>query len=523
MNVRKLAVFTASLLLCSLFPAALERAAARCVIARPTIGGARAAIRPPCRPGRRPPAASVPAPAIEGPVTGGSGSPTIQATSFDLADVGYYGEEYFLSGTADAYVDVRPLTSDGRWSVTPGESADYKTRIVVYRPIDPRAFNGTVVVEWLNVSAGLDAAPDWTMLHTLLTREGYAYVAVSAQRVGIEGAPGGGPLPGLDLALKRADPERYGSLAHPGDAFSYDMFSQAGQAIRRPGAVDPLQGLRPARVIAVGESQSAFRLMTYVNALAPRHRVYDAYLIHSRGGGGAGLSQEPEPDIPAPRLLRVRDDLDVPVLMLQTETDLFTLGSLPDNQPDSRRFRLWEVAGTAHADTYTLLVGFADKGDDPSVADVVVTAAPIPGVIECESPINSGPQHFVLKAALAGLDRWVRTGVAPRRAPRLEVAGDPPAFVLDENGNVKGGIRTSWVDAPVAVLSGLGQSGGSFCGIFGTTVPFDQAKLAELYPDHDTYVRRVRGVNMRAVLQGFLLRADAALIETAAEMSDIGR
>ena len=487
-----------------------------------TVGG-RIPIRSACRGIRsNGPSASVPTPVVEGPVTGGGGSPIVQATSFDLADVGYGVEEYFLSGTAEAYVNVGALRSNGRWSVAAGNTAEYKTRIVVHRPLDASTFSGTVVVEWLNVSGGLDAAPDWTMLHTEITREGHVWVGVSAQSIGIEGASGGGIIPGLDLSLKGGDPERYGSLVHPGDSFSYDMYSQVGQALRSATDVDPLAGLRLKRLISVGESQSAFRLMTYVNAVEPRHRIYDGYLIHSRGRGGAPLSQDPEPEISAPGVLHVRNDLEVPVLMLQTETDLFTLGSLPDRQSDSRRFRLWEVAGTAHADTYTLMVGFTDVGDDPSVADVVVVASPIPGIIDCDTPINSGPQHVVAKAALAGLERWVRTGVAPRRARRLEVAGDPAAYVLDDYGNVRGGIRTSWVDAPVAVLSGLGQSGGSFCGIFGTTVPFDPATLDRLYPDHESYVRKVRGATDRAVFQGFIRPADAELINRRAEESDIG-
>ena len=94
--------------------------------------------------------------------------------------------------------------------------------------------------------------------------------------------------------------------------------------------------------------------------------VYDGFLIHSRGGGGAPLSQEPEPEIDdAAHVVRIRTDLDVPVLTFQTETDLIILGYLPDRQPDGPRFRLWEVAGTAHADTYTLVVGFTDVGRRP--------------------------------------------------------------------------------------------------------------------------------------------------------------
>ena len=156
------------------------------------------------------------------------------------------------------------------------------------------------------------------------------------------------------------------------------------------------------------------------------------------------------------------------------------------------------------------------------MADVLVTASPIPGFIECDKPINSGPQHFVLKAAMAALDVWVRGGEAPPNAPRLQVEGSPAEFVLDALGNVLGGIRTPYVDAPIAVLSGLGQSGEGFCSIFGTTVLFDDTTLASLYPDHDTYVTAVNEATDLAVEAGFILEPDALLIKAAAAASDIG-
>ena len=64
--------------------------------------------------------------------------------------------------------------------------AQYTTRAVVMRPIDPHRFNGTVVVEWLNVSGGADAGPDWILAHNELIREGFAWVGVSAQKVGVD-------------------------------------------------------------------------------------------------------------------------------------------------------------------------------------------------------------------------------------------------------------------------------------------------------------------------------------------------
>ena len=81
--------------------------------------------------------------------------------------------------------------------------------------------------------------------------------------------------------LKNIDPERYGTLVHPGDAYSFDIYSQVGRAIsERPE--DVLGGLVPKQVIAIGQSQSAGFLTTVVNAVHPLDPVYDGFLIHSR-------------------------------------------------------------------------------------------------------------------------------------------------------------------------------------------------------------------------------------------------
>ncbi len=465
--------------------------------------------------------AQVPSPTLEGPIHVGSSSPWIASTNFDLGLVGYTQDEYFVSGTARSFTNSAPLTSDGVWTVTPADSTEYKTRILVNRPIKRGHFNGTVMVEWLNVSGGLDASPDWTMAHTELIRRGYAWVGVSAQFVGVEGGGGISGLP--DLSLKAVNSNRYGSLNHPGDSFSYDIFSQIGQAILNPTGVRPLGDLALKRLIAVGESQSAFRLTTYVNAIHPLAEIYDGFLIHSRGASSAALSQEPQANIVPPGRVLIRTDQSVPVLTFQAETDLVLLRSFFDRQPDSEFFRLWEVAGTAHADTYTLVLGGTDLGDDPNVANLLITSAPIPGLIECELPINSGPQHFVFKAAVHVLERWVRLGKPPKPAPRLvATAGSPPVIARDEHGNALGGIRTPQVDVPIAALSGSGQSGSLLCMLFGTTVPFAAETLAELYPTHRVYIKAFNAATRRSAKAGWLRWRDARLMQEAAKASDIG-
>jgi hypothetical protein len=449
------------------------------------------------------------------------GSPFVAGTTgLLLFKVGYEQVEFFISGTAKSYTNVGEFGSDGVWEVEDGDTAEYKTRALVYRPISSGDFSGTVIVEWLNVSGGLDAAPDWISMHTEIIREGHVWVGVSAQIDGIEGRGNGIGR----LYLKAVSPERYEPLLHPGDSFSYEMFAQVAQALRNPVDTAPLQDLVPERMFAVGESQSAGRLVSYVNALGPVYGLFEAYIIHSRGGGSPPLAQDPLDPVPTPDIVNVRDDLDQPTLVYQTESDLMLLNSLPSTQPDSGSFRQWEVAGTAHADTYTLSVGHSDEGDDPSVARVFETlqGAPIPGLIECEKPVNSGPAHWVLKAALRGMIDWVSTGTPLPEAPRLSVTEDGTAFQLDEHGNVLGGIRTNYVDVPVATLSGLGQTGESFCRIFGTTELFDGAKLAELYPTETDYLDAVNGSVDAAVEAGHLLPPDAALIVADAEDSGIG-
>lgn len=467
--------------------------------------------------------AEVPSPDVEGPVSGGLGQPFLGTTTFDLSELGYTQEEYFLSGTARSYLPTGPLTSDGLWSVEPAESADYKTRIVVYRPTRRGRFNGTVVVEWLNVSGGVDAAADWIMAHTELLRRGYAWVGVSAQYVGVEGGPGLLGFP--SMSLKETDPERYGSLVHPGDSFSYDIFSQAGEAIRHPHGISPLGPLHPRRLLAAGESQSAFRLTTYVNALSKRDGIYDGYFIHSRGAGSDLLSQGPQTRVPTPAKVFVRTDIETPVLTFETETDLGTLLKYRrDRQPDSDHFRLWEVAGTSHADTYTTTVGMTDRGDDPSVTEIVLTTTPVVqlSALSCPVPINSGPQHFVVNAAIASLDRWVRTGRAPTPRPRIQFTGSPPRIARDALGNALGGIRTPAVDVPVATLSGEGQAGSIFCLLFGSTQPFDEQTLESLYPDACDYLEDYDRATWDAVLKGNVLLRDAFLLHRGARLSGPG-
>ncbi len=436
------------------------------------------------------------------PATGGGAVAVVPGfTSFDPADVGYEQSEFILSGTASAYESITPSLGDGKDSVAPTTTAPYVTRVVVMRPIKPRKFNGTVIVEWFNVSGGTDAGPDWMLGHTELIREGFAYVGVTAQRVGLEALKGADP--------QRGDAARYAGLSHPGDEYANDIFSQAGQAIR-DDARTILGGLKPKHVVAIGESQSAGRLVGYINAVHPLASVYDGFLVHSRFPG-------------AP----IRDDLDVPVLVFQTETDV-SFSNLGVRQPDTDLYRLWEAAGTAHYDQYGLALQATDTGDGQgavAILDAMLHPTSEPSAnFSCGAPINTGMAHYVLDAAIFHLNQWVTKGIAPPIAPRLETTGTSPVvFATDANGNALGGVRTPAVDAPVSTLSGKSTGGNSFCFLFGSSVAFTPAQLEALYPDHAAFVSAFTRATKSARKAGFLVTADAKEIIAAARGSDVGK
>jgi hypothetical protein len=458
--------------------------------------------------GKRP---AGPAASVVGVLAGGKGIHLASAKTKPLPD-GWVEAEYAVEGTAVSYASDADLPADGMLDLREDASAEYRTRIVVRRPGAAADFNGTVVVEWLNVSADFDADPDFAYLADELLRGGYAWVGVSAQYIGIEGGPVLVPTPlseqaGAGVGLRGLDPERYAALHHPGDAFAYDIYTQIARTLRVRGGV--LGELEPTQILAVGESQSAFMLTTYANGVHPLALEYDGFLIHSRGRGAAPLGEAGSgvnllTSIIAPAT-RLRTDLQAPILVLETETDmLFTLNYYLARQDDSERFRSWEVAGTAHADQY--IVG--DVG----------------ALLDCAAPINAGPHHFVAKAALRHLDGWVRGGAPPPEGALLSIdsSGSSPGFVRDQDGIVLGGIRTPQVDVPVDVLSGAPAGGSIACTLFGSTTPLSAERIAERYASPEAYLEAYTQAADATIAAGFVLAEERAALLADADPSRVG-
>lgn len=373
----------------------------------------------------------------------------------DLAAVGWDEEEWTASGTAAS---------------PSGAEAAYAVRVLVRRPAAASA-SGTLCVEWLNVSSGAEAAPEWTYLAEELVRAGHAWAGVSAQVVGVSGGAGSvavdGGAPPAAPGLVGADPERYGHLVHPGDAWCHDIYVQVSRAVR--------DLVSASLVLAVGESQSACMLARHLVSVHGLESPFGGYLVHSRAGSiprrVPEATQHTMADVLAQRPGRLPDDL-VPTLVVQTETDVIgRMRSLPARQLDGPMLRTWEVAGTAHADKFQI-----DAFED---------------LLGCPTPVNRGQQVYVLRAGLRALEEWARDGAPPPAARPLVVEGVEGAesYAVDELGNVLGGVRTPAVDAAVERLSGFAPEGASLiCQLFGSTTPLPAETLRSRWGTVEQYL-----------------------------------
>jgi hypothetical protein len=415
--------------------------------------------------------APVPVPRLSEPPEGVHGHPLWDAWH-QLEPFGYQQREYLVSGTARA---------------EDGTTAPYTTRVVVFRPRSEDRFNGTVLLDWVNVTAQFENAVDILEAREMLLREGYAFVHVSAQSAGLCCTP---------LTPKVWDPVRYEAINHPGDAYAADIFAQVARSMRARAADsrDPLGTLTARRVIASGQSQSANRLYDYVSSgQAARDDVIDGFLIH---GGGEKTFEVP---------------LATPVLHLLSD-----LEADPSPPSDDPRYRLWEVAATAHSDYF---IGYQSVfGNGPRTADQppmdragydeLIDAAgnygqvPAPLHATCTVAGATMPMHYAASTALHQLDRWARTGEAPPVTPRFafDATGQ---LAKDEHGNTRGGIRMPPVEVPVATYL------TTACGLGGITAPFTDAQLQALYPTFTDYQQRMRAATDRAVRRGWLLPPDA--------------
>ena len=411
--------------------------------------------------------------------TGGNDA-IYSASAIELIENGYIEEEFFIEGLANTY-----STGELQSGEIVSSGHDYRTRLVVRRPKELSAFNGTAIVEWMNVTGGTDKDIDWWFSGAHFISEGYAYVFVSAQQDGIK-------------SLKNYSSDRYGSLnvSHDAtsdkDALSYDIFTAVGYALsgQSGGSLQStlLGSLRPKTLIATGHSQSASRLAVYLNNIHFLNPVYDGFMVH--GGGG-----------------RIRDDKPVRVFKVMSETDLPIFGV--NRQPNTDRFRQWEVAGSSHVDLDFELeyakVRLKRDGKSPETAE--------PRMPDCALPAFSRiPFRHVMNSAYEHLVAWVQDGLAPPEADFLKTSKGIPdfEFARDAFGNILGGIRLAMHEVPIAKNTGMNNGNSPFCYLYGSHEPLSKETLKNLYPTADSYVQAVREIVKKNIGAGFILPSDGS-------------
>lgn len=456
-----------------------------------------------------------------GAIDGGTHGWAFSASLRDPAEVGYTETEFFLAGDATRYAlsAGSDYAFDGVWHAQERDPAPFRTRLLVRRPVDPARFNGTVVVNWNNVSVGHENLPG---MSAELVDSGFAWVGASVQKVGLHGYPFGEPR-----GLVAWDDERYGALSIPDDDLSFDIFTQVAAAVgpnRKAEPFDPLDGLAVRRLLAYGGSQSACRLATYYNAVQPLTRAFDGFLLLVYCGGGTLLDlSEPGPEIaevpPMARALvnllpfgshQLRSDQSAPMLVLNSETEVPWYRAV--RQPDTDRYRLWEVAGTAHASG-----GGAEDAQARQLRDFAALP-PGPSIPAAPNPntLSFGP---VAEAVLHHMQAWINGGSPPAAQARVEFAGDPPIIVRDEHENAVGGIRLPHLAATTAAHRGASPEGVP--DLSGSSTPFSADKLREVYRDHDDYVARFEAAVRQGLSEGFLLPRDGERLRAEAAAAPI--
>ena len=433
----------------------------------------------------------------------------------DLSQFGYVEEEYFVSGLANVY----NWPARGELEVKTAD-APYTTRILIRRPKEESDFSGNIIVEMLNPSNLFDLNIGWAISHTQMLRNGDAWVGITAKPISV-------------VSLKQFDPVRYASLSwknplpvnHPDNCeieerffndtvqetengLIWDINTQVAMWLRSNSESNPFlyrnDYSAAEKIYGWGFSQTGSFLYTYINALHPE--VTKQYGKHLFDGYIVAVSSRPAPINQCAERISSDDprqpikNVGVPVIHIMTQSDY--LSGIEARQPDSdepgNEFRHYEIAGSGHATPDELYWG-------PKPDDLIKAERSVPP-LECnEGPRSRFPNRILFNAALAGLDKWTREGVAPPKAKNIIVQDGEP--LLDEHDNVIGGVRSPFVDVPTATWNG-NSTGQSFCRIAGHEIPFDEEKLRKLYPTKNSYVNAVTENVNKLVSEGFILEQD---------------
>jgi len=342
----------------------------------------------------------------------------------------------------------------------------YKTRIVIRKPSDDSKFNGLILAESMHPSGN-----PWVFHFTHL-------YSMTNGVIGVE------ILTSTPAGFAAANPERYKDLVIPNGSAN-DIIAQVGALIKSKRADNPLNGLPLRKMILTGSSASAGVAFNYlsnahmVQRLEGLKPIYDGFMPTS-------ANQQIPP-------------IDVPTILVPTQREVFQgNGTMQkDNDMPGSQLRVFEFAGMAHIDSRDAAAYYPDP---------------------CKMPISRFPMAIYMSVALDYLFKWVDKGMTPPHADRfyvdLNTENDGSMFALDEFGNVKGGIRTTYVDVPVKSFRTPNQGAepripnphpfiaarrvngadpdDQLGGLANYEVSLTPAQLRKLYKDKKDYITKVQ-------------------------------
>jgi hypothetical protein len=492
-----------------------------------------------CGGSRRTPFAVSP-PAVIGPIPSTSTDFPFIADGFGPqppVPPGYEENEYFVSGRAKLY----EYTPTGVRVVSPCPASaeplgctnlPYTTRMLVKRPVDPRRFSGTVVIEPLNPSSGYDIANVWDRSWPYFVRRGDIFVGWTSRYAAIS-------------ALKQFEPSRYARLtwgqnSDVDDGITFDIAAQIGALFKLDGPASPTHGLGVRHVFEAGFSQDGGFTFTQADVFNALDRlpdggpVYDGYVP----GGTIGPSNidfglTPAGALPPGDPRNRMQPRDSPVIQINTETEVALLGvptglayRRPDSDANNDRYRLWEVPGASHISNDLDSSPITEQRDLAELERIPLAALPPAGcahqqfasgpwvgVAGSVDP-NTYPFANVANAAFADLTRWLDDGIPPPRAARIQTNTSSGTVARDRFGNALGGLRTPFLDVPAATYSATDAVAqptdlSGLCALLGYNTPFSHATLHSLYSSHRDYGARVARESSSLVRRGFWLPADA--------------
>jgi hypothetical protein len=422
-----------------------------------------------------------------------------------LEAAGYVEHELIVRGEASLY------TYDDGWNTVRRRAGiPYVTRLVVRRPADAQRASGDAVIEPLHPAG--DFASAWPRTGRTILREGMSWIGVTQDVLGLR-------------ALKSREREHYAALDIPEAGLGFDLVAQVAVWLRGPSS--PLPGL--SRLFMTGASfTGTFQRVFIGDGFHARARrpdggpAIDGYLIQISSGafmvGGYTPLSEGTKVPPAGDRRRTIQPLDVPVIEILSEGEAETNAAArrPDSDAPGDRYRLYEVPGACHMTA-------RDAG--PLALPVVETASDF-------------PMDMLVGGALLNLRRWLAEGVPPPRAERLQILTDRAAgpcgrreearpLRRDEHGNAVGGVRSPWVDVPIATYYPHSSprpaddparapsaahrvlDPADVADLMGCMTPFSSDTLRALHGSPENYRRRFAAALARRVEDRWIAPADA--------------